>query len=383
MIKFIKCTINYCIHLMVIIYYFIIIPLITLLLLFINLNIAPHKPYQEKGSAFECGFHSFLGQNRTQFSVSFFIFALLFLLFDLEIILIYPFALTAYNNEAYGFIIIAIFFLLLTLGFAFELGKNALNIDSRQKMYSSKEYKKYEHEYVKLKSIFFELTINNPGYYNIILAVILLLIYNIFINPDIIYCEDPSSKDPISEETYEGFRTLFDLYEQQKECKENDGNFDNNQTQDDLIENSTSEDNHHEDDRSDVNSTENSQFQSIDDHPDFKDLVSRFDSRPSAQSLRDERDLNRLLDGVVELEEERAKLSAMQNEMGISTDSAQTFNRISDGIVDYEGHAQELLLECDAQALETEEALPEYNQNANSDSENGNSSFSDSSDNDN
>ena len=117
---------------MIITLFFIIIPLITLLLLFINLNIAPHKPYQEKDSAFECGFHSFLGQNRTQFSISFFIFALLFLLFDLEIILVYPYALAAYNSEGYGIIIIGVFFILLTVGFAFELGKNALKIDSRQ-----------------------------------------------------------------------------------------------------------------------------------------------------------------------------------------------------------------------------------------------------------
>lgn len=110
--------------------YFIIIPLITFILLFINLNIAPHKPYQEKGSVFECGFHSFIGQNRTQFSISFFIFALLFLLFDLEIILVYPYALTMYNNEGYGLIIIGLFFLLLTLGFVFELGKNALKINN-------------------------------------------------------------------------------------------------------------------------------------------------------------------------------------------------------------------------------------------------------------
>jgi len=88
--------------------------------------------YQEKDSPFECGFHSFLGQNRTQFSISFFIFALLFLLFDLEILLVYPYVVSAYTNGIYGLVIMLIFFLALTLGFAFELGKNALKIDSRQ-----------------------------------------------------------------------------------------------------------------------------------------------------------------------------------------------------------------------------------------------------------
>lgn len=114
-------------------FFIIFVPILAIILLFINLILAPHNPYQEKDSAFECGFHSFLGQNRTQFSVSFFIFALLFLLFDLEILLVYPYVVSAYVNEIYGLMIMLIFFILLTLGFAFELGKNALKIDSRQK----------------------------------------------------------------------------------------------------------------------------------------------------------------------------------------------------------------------------------------------------------
>ena len=50
-------------------FFFIFIPILAILLLAINLILAPHNPYQEKDSVFECGFHSFLGQNRTQFSV--------------------------------------------------------------------------------------------------------------------------------------------------------------------------------------------------------------------------------------------------------------------------------------------------------------------------
>ena len=113
-------------------FFFIFIPILALILLTINIMLSPHNPYQEKNSAFECGFHSFLGQNRTQFSISFFIFALLFLLFDLEILLVYPYVVSAYTNGVYGLIIMLIFFFILTLGFVFELGKNALKIDSRQ-----------------------------------------------------------------------------------------------------------------------------------------------------------------------------------------------------------------------------------------------------------
>src|SRR5258705_8345147 len=113
-------------------FFFVFVPILAILLLAINLIFAPHNSYQEKDSVFECGFHSFLGQNRTQFSISFFIFALLFLLFDLEILLVYPYLVSAYSNGIYGLVIMLIFFLILTLGFAFELGKNALKIDSRQ-----------------------------------------------------------------------------------------------------------------------------------------------------------------------------------------------------------------------------------------------------------
>jgi NADH-ubiquinone oxidoreductase chain 3 len=116
-------------------FFFIFIPILSIILLALNLILAPHNPYEEKNSAFECGFHSFLGQNRSEFSISFFIFALLFLLFDLEILLVYPYVVSAYVNGIFGLIVMLIFFLVLTLGFAFELGKNALTIDSRQVNY--------------------------------------------------------------------------------------------------------------------------------------------------------------------------------------------------------------------------------------------------------
>jgi NADH-ubiquinone oxidoreductase chain 3 len=116
-------------------FFFLFVPILAIVLLALNLIFAPHNPYEEKDSAFECGFHSFLGQNRSEFSISFFIFALLFLLFDLEILLVYPYIVSAYVNDIFGLIIMLMFFLILTLGFAFELGKNALSIESRQVYY--------------------------------------------------------------------------------------------------------------------------------------------------------------------------------------------------------------------------------------------------------
>ena len=116
---------------------------IALLFLFINLIFAPHNPYQEKYSIFECGFHSFLGQNRTQFGVKFFIYALVYLLLDLEILLVYPFAVSEYINNIYGLIITLIFVIIVTIGFVFELGKSALKIDSRQTLNASKKIDLY------------------------------------------------------------------------------------------------------------------------------------------------------------------------------------------------------------------------------------------------
>lgn len=111
---------------------FIFVSILTLVFLLLNFILAPHNPYQEKYSIFECGFHSFLGQNRTQFGIKFFIFALVYLLLDLEILVIYPFGLSSYENETYGLIIVLLFTAIITAGFVFELGKNALKIDSRQ-----------------------------------------------------------------------------------------------------------------------------------------------------------------------------------------------------------------------------------------------------------
>lgn len=111
---------------------FIFVSILTIVFLLLNFILAPHNPYQEKYSIFECGFHSFLGQNRTQFGIKFFIFALVYLLLDLEILIIYPFGLSSYENGVYGLIVMLIIVGIITAGFVFELGKNALKIDSRQ-----------------------------------------------------------------------------------------------------------------------------------------------------------------------------------------------------------------------------------------------------------
>jgi NADH-ubiquinone oxidoreductase chain 3 len=124
---------------------FIFVTALSMIFLLLNFIFAPHNPYQEKYSIFECGFHSFLGQNRTQFGVKFFIFALVYLLLDLEIVMIYPFAVSEYENGIYGLIVVLIFIVIITVGFVFELGKSALKIESKQ----TKEISKYFSQWSK------------------------------------------------------------------------------------------------------------------------------------------------------------------------------------------------------------------------------------------
>ncbi len=113
-------------------FFLIFVPILGFILLSLNFIFAPHQPYKEKKTPFECGYHSFLSQNRIQFTISFFIFGLLFLIFDLEIVLIYPFTVSTSYNDIYGLISMLIFVLILVFGFVFELGNGALNIESKQ-----------------------------------------------------------------------------------------------------------------------------------------------------------------------------------------------------------------------------------------------------------
>ena len=108
------------------------IPILSFVLLIINFLLATHKPNKDKDSQFECGFSSFVQMSRMAFTISFFIYGLLFLLFDLEILLVYPYVVSSYNNDIYGLIIMILFFILLTVGFVYEIGNKALQIDTRQ-----------------------------------------------------------------------------------------------------------------------------------------------------------------------------------------------------------------------------------------------------------
>jgi len=109
---------------------FIFVPLLALILLLLNVFLAPHKPDEAKTSAYECGFSPVYGQTRSVFHIHFYVVAMLFLVFDLEILLLFPLGATLYQVSTYGFIVAIIFFIVLTIGFVLEIGSGAISITS-------------------------------------------------------------------------------------------------------------------------------------------------------------------------------------------------------------------------------------------------------------
>ena len=99
-------------------------------LIVVPLIVAPSKPDPEKLSAYECGFPAF-GDARTKFDVRFYLVAILFIIFDLEVAFLFPWAITL--NDGYGgdtgifaFWSMMVFLGVLTVGFIYEWKKGAL-----------------------------------------------------------------------------------------------------------------------------------------------------------------------------------------------------------------------------------------------------------------
>ena len=88
--------------------------------------IAGHsKPDNEKLSAYECGFEAF-DDARGRFDVRFYLVAILFIIFDLEVAFLFPWAITLGKIGLFGFWSMMIFLLILTIGFIYEWKKVAL-----------------------------------------------------------------------------------------------------------------------------------------------------------------------------------------------------------------------------------------------------------------
>jgi NADH-quinone oxidoreductase subunit A len=87
--------------------------------------IARQRPDTEKLSAYECGFEPF-EDSRGRFDVRFYLVAILFIIFDLEVAFLFPWAVSLGNIGVFGFWSMMIFLGVLTIGFIYEWKKGAL-----------------------------------------------------------------------------------------------------------------------------------------------------------------------------------------------------------------------------------------------------------------
>ena len=83
------------------------------------------NPYKEKLSTYECGFENF-GNAKKKFDVRFYLVSILFIIFDLEIAFLFPWAIVLKEIGLIGFWSMIMFIITLTIGFIYELKKGAL-----------------------------------------------------------------------------------------------------------------------------------------------------------------------------------------------------------------------------------------------------------------
>lgn len=94
-------------------------------MIMLGLVLSPNKPDSEKLSAYECGFEAF-GNARMKFDVRYYLVAILFIIFDLEIAFLFPWAIVLEDIGLFGYIAMAIFLGILVIGFIYEWKKGAL-----------------------------------------------------------------------------------------------------------------------------------------------------------------------------------------------------------------------------------------------------------------
>ena len=106
--------------------YFCIASLLAFILLGVSFVAATRKADPEKVSAYECGFDPF-DDARSRFDIQFYLVAILFIIFDLEVSFLFPWALVLNEVSLFGFWSMMVFLLILTIGFVYEWRKGALD----------------------------------------------------------------------------------------------------------------------------------------------------------------------------------------------------------------------------------------------------------------
>jgi NADH-quinone oxidoreductase subunit A len=98
---------------------------ITIFLVIVPYLIAPKAPDAEKLSAYECGFNAF-GDARMKFDIRYYLVSILFIIFDLEVAFLFPWAITLSETGVFAFWSMVAFLGVLTIGFIYEWKKGAL-----------------------------------------------------------------------------------------------------------------------------------------------------------------------------------------------------------------------------------------------------------------
>lgn len=112
-------------HYLPIVIFLSIASILSCIMIIIPSLFASYKPDKEKNSPYECGFEPF-HDSRKEFDVRFYLVSILFIIFDLEIIFLFPWSITLGKIGAIGFWSMMIFLGLLTVGFIYEWKKGAL-----------------------------------------------------------------------------------------------------------------------------------------------------------------------------------------------------------------------------------------------------------------
>ena len=97
-------------------------------LLVLGFLLGPRRPDAEKASPYECGFEAF-EDTRMKFDVRYYLVAILFIIFDLEIAFLFPWAVTLDSTGGFGLLSMGVFLAVLVVGFAYEWKKGALEWD--------------------------------------------------------------------------------------------------------------------------------------------------------------------------------------------------------------------------------------------------------------
>ena len=109
----------------ILVVFFVFSLVLSFVIFFLSFIVATQRPSVEKLSAYECGFDPF-DDARTVFDVRFYLVAILFIVFDLEIIYLFPWCSSLGVFGYFGFWVMMVFLFVLTIGFCYEWGKGAL-----------------------------------------------------------------------------------------------------------------------------------------------------------------------------------------------------------------------------------------------------------------